>query len=45
MKLGKTLYAKNRKEWRAWLAKHHATAKEIWLLYIQATHGQAPHSV
>ena len=34
MKLGKTLYVKNRREWRAWLSKHHGTAPEIWLVYF-----------
>ena len=33
MKVGKTLYARNRKEWRGWLAKHHTAAAEIWLIY------------
>jgi len=23
MKVGKTFYARNRREWRAWLARHH----------------------
>ena len=40
MKLGKTLYAKNRKEWRAWLAKHHKTAPEIWLIYYKKESGK-----
>lgn len=40
MKVGKTLYAKNRKEWRAWLAKHHATAPEIWLIYYKKDSGK-----
>jgi len=35
MHLGKTLYVKNRKEWRAWLKKHHRTAPEIWLVYYR----------
>lgn len=35
MNVGKTFYAKNRREWRAWLAKHHATAAEIWLVYYK----------
>ena len=35
MKLGKTLYVTNRKAWRAWLAKHHARKKEIWLIYYK----------
>src|SRR5437867_3600644 len=26
MKIGKTLYAKNRREWRRWLARHHKAA-------------------
>ena len=33
MKLGKTLYVTTRQAWRSWLAKHHATEKEIWLVY------------
>ena len=33
MQVGKTLYVRNRREWRAWLAKHHKTAPEIWLVY------------
>lgn len=33
MKLGKTLYVKNRKQWRSWLVKNHKKAKEIWLIY------------
>ena len=35
MQIGKTLYVSNRKAWRAWLAAHHATEKEIWLLYYK----------
>jgi uncharacterized protein YdeI (YjbR/CyaY-like superfamily) len=27
-----TFYAKNRAAWRAWLLKHHETAKAIWLI-------------
>jgi uncharacterized protein YdeI (YjbR/CyaY-like superfamily) len=40
VKVGKTLYAKNRKEWRAWLAKHHKTAPEIWLIYYKKESGK-----
>ena len=40
MKLGRTLYVKNRKEWRAWLAKHHETAPEIWLIYYKKDSGK-----
>lgn len=32
MELGRTLYVKERAKWRAWLEKHHATEKEIWLI-------------
>lgn len=28
----RTFYAKNRKEWRKWLEKYHATRDEIWLI-------------
>src|ERR1700730_6043551 len=35
MKLGKTLYVTRRKAWRAWLAKNHASKKEIWLIYYK----------
>jgi uncharacterized protein YdeI (YjbR/CyaY-like superfamily) len=41
VKIGKTLYVKNRKEWRAWLAKHHRTAAEIWLIYYKKDSGKA----
>jgi uncharacterized protein YdeI (YjbR/CyaY-like superfamily) len=41
MQLGKTLYAKNRKQWRAWLAKHHKTAPDIWLIYYKQHSGKA----
>ena len=40
MTLGKTLYVKNRKGWRAWLKKHHKTAPEIWLLYYKKGSGK-----
>ncbi|MEY2485097.1 MAG: hypothetical protein QOH39_745 [Verrucomicrobiota bacterium] len=40
MKLGKTLYVTNRKARRAWLAKHHARKKEIWLIYYKKHTGQ-----
>jgi uncharacterized protein YdeI (YjbR/CyaY-like superfamily) len=33
MKLGKTLYVTNRKDWRKWLSKNHAKKTEIWLIY------------
>ena len=40
MNVGKTLYAKNRREWRAWLAKNHQTASEIWLIYYKKDSGK-----
>ena len=29
-----------RSQWRAWLAKHHAVAKEIWLVYPRKASGK-----
>ena len=40
MKIGKTLYAKNRTEWRSWLKKNHKSAKEIWLVYYKKNSGK-----
>ena len=40
MKLGKIFYAKSRKQWRAWLAKHHRTAPDIWLVYYKKHSGK-----
>jgi len=40
MKVGKTRYAKNRSEWRAWLAKNHQNASEIWLIYYEKESGK-----
>jgi uncharacterized protein YdeI (YjbR/CyaY-like superfamily) len=40
MKVGKTLYVKDRKAWRAWLKKHHKTAPEIWLVYYKKESGK-----
>jgi uncharacterized protein YdeI (YjbR/CyaY-like superfamily) len=40
LKLGKTLYVKTRREWRAWLARHHKTAPEIWLIYYKKQSGK-----
>ncbi|HEU0299858.1 MAG TPA: YdeI/OmpD-associated family protein [Longimicrobium sp.] len=33
MEITQTLYAADREDWRAWLAEHHRTEKEIWLVY------------
>jgi uncharacterized protein YdeI (YjbR/CyaY-like superfamily) len=35
IKIGKTFYAANRKQWRSWLAKNHRSEPEIWLLYYK----------
>jgi uncharacterized protein YdeI (YjbR/CyaY-like superfamily) len=40
MKLGKTLYVINRKQWRSWLAKNHKNEKEIWLIYYKKSSGK-----
>jgi uncharacterized protein YdeI (YjbR/CyaY-like superfamily) len=33
-------YAKDRQEWREWLAKNHATAPGIWLIYYKKGSGK-----
>ena len=40
MDLGETLYLTNRKQWRAWLVKHHKTKSEIWLVYYRKATGK-----
>ena len=40
MEIGETLRARNRDEWRRWLAKHHADKKEIWLIYYKKGSGK-----
>jgi uncharacterized protein YdeI (YjbR/CyaY-like superfamily) len=40
MKLGKTLSLTERAAWRRWLAKHHSTEKEIWLVYYRKQSGK-----
>jgi len=38
MEIGETLYVTTREQFRAWLEKHHASKKEIWLInYKKAT--------
>jgi uncharacterized protein YdeI (YjbR/CyaY-like superfamily) len=34
------LYVEDRKTWRAWLARHHAAAREIWLVYYKKETGR-----
>ena len=31
----KTVFCKNREEWRAWLEQNHASEKDIWLIYYK----------
>jgi uncharacterized protein YdeI (YjbR/CyaY-like superfamily) len=40
MKLGKTLYVTTRRAWRQWLARHHKSASEIWLVYYRKETGK-----
>jgi uncharacterized protein YdeI (YjbR/CyaY-like superfamily) len=40
MKVGRTLYVKDRAEWRRWLRSHHKTAREIWLIYYKKESGK-----
>ncbi len=35
MEIKNTLYVKNRKDWRKWLAKNHKKEKEVWLIYYR----------
>src|SRR2546423_7698539 len=43
MEIGTTLYVKDRRRWRAWLARHQRTAPEIWLIYYKK-HGGKPRT-
>ena len=40
MEIAEKFYAKNRKEWRAWLSKFHKSKKEIWLVYYKKASGK-----
>ena len=40
VKVTNQLYITNRKEWRNWLEKYHATEKEIWLIYYKKHTGK-----
>lgn len=37
----KLLYAAGRREWRAWLAKHYRSEKEVWLVFWKKHTGKA----
>jgi uncharacterized protein YdeI (YjbR/CyaY-like superfamily) len=40
MNIGTTLTVNSRKEWRAWLAKNHTTASDIWLVNFRKGTGK-----
>jgi uncharacterized protein YdeI (YjbR/CyaY-like superfamily) len=40
VKVGNTLHVTTRKDWRAWLARHHKTETEIWLVYYRKETGK-----
>jgi uncharacterized protein YdeI (YjbR/CyaY-like superfamily) len=40
MEITDTFYAPDRTAWRQWLAEHHATAREIWLISYARTTGK-----
>jgi uncharacterized protein YdeI (YjbR/CyaY-like superfamily) len=37
----KTLEVRSREKWRAWLAKHHASVSEVWLVFHKRHTGRA----
>ncbi|PWB71570.1 hypothetical protein C3F09_07730 [candidate division GN15 bacterium] len=41
MTLSKPLNLKTRSDWRKWLTKNHATAREIWLVYYKKHTGKS----
>jgi uncharacterized protein YdeI (YjbR/CyaY-like superfamily) len=40
MKAARILYVSDRNEWRAWLKRHHAAEREIWLIYYKKNSGK-----
>jgi uncharacterized protein YdeI (YjbR/CyaY-like superfamily) len=40
MEIGKTLTVTDRDAWREWLAEHHASEPEVWLVYAKKATGQ-----
>jgi uncharacterized protein YdeI (YjbR/CyaY-like superfamily) len=41
MDVGRTLTVRTPDAWRRWLAKHHATEKEIWVVYYKKAAGKS----
>src|SRR5260370_18661497 len=35
MEVGQTFYVATAKAWRAWLERHHGSAREIWVIYYK----------
>ena len=40
MEITESVYAPTRAAWRAWLRKHHASKREIWLIYYKKGSGK-----
>jgi len=40
MEVGEAVRARNRNEWRRWLARHHDDRKEIWVVYYKKRSGR-----
>jgi uncharacterized protein YdeI (YjbR/CyaY-like superfamily) len=40
MEMNKTTSAANRNEWRNWLEEHHASEREVWLVYAKKGSGK-----
>ena len=40
MIIGKTLYVKNREEWRKWLSENYLKETEIWIVYFRKASGK-----
>jgi uncharacterized protein YdeI (YjbR/CyaY-like superfamily) len=40
MEVGATLRVRSRAQWRAWLQRHHADRREIWLVYYKKGSGK-----
>jgi uncharacterized protein YdeI (YjbR/CyaY-like superfamily) len=40
MDITETVYVPSRAAWRAWLARHHASKREIWLIYYKQGTGK-----
>ena len=41
MEIGETLYLVKREDWRSWLQKNHAKARDIWLIFYNKKSGRA----